>query len=104
MPLTLRSNISIVIAPSITTETNPSSQVPTVAAQAKGGRRRQASPGARRLRSVAIMLTAKKTKPRQISPVEPSQTSAPLLGAKARLDSGGSGLTPDSGGVKIRLE
>src|SRR5207247_10604037 len=99
MPLTLRSIINIVIAASSTTDAKPSSQVATVLAQANGGRRRQARPGARRLRSVAIMLIAKQTKPRQISPADPSHASTPLLGRKATLDSGGSGLTPASGGV-----
>ncbi len=100
MPSKLRSISSIVIAASITGPITSSSQEPIAADQAKTGRRRQAIPGARILRSVATRLIAIRTKPSVASPFAAAQASTPLLGRKASSESGASGLTPASDGVK----
>ncbi len=91
------------IAASRTGPTTSISQHPTVAAQAKIGTRRQAMPGARMRRSVVNRSTAMRTKPRVASPLEAAHTSTPLLERKASSESGASGLTPASEGVKRKL-
>ena len=99
-PSKLRSIISIVIAPSITGPMTSSSQEQIAAAQEKTGRRRQAIPGARMLRIVVVRSIEIRTRPSRARPVEVHQASTPLLERKASSESGGSGLTPASDGVK----
>ena len=100
MPSKLRSISSIVIAASITGPITSSSQEPTAAAQANTGTRRQAMPGARMRRRVVTRLIAIRTKPRVARPLDAAQASTPLLERKASSESGASGLTPASDGVK----
>ena len=97
MPLKWRSISSIVSAASMIGEITSSMWEITVAALANIGIRRQASPGARILRRVTIMLIAKQVKPRQARPVPVIQASGPFEGVKTCSDSGGSATVPVSG-------
>ena len=92
------------IAASITGPIASSSQEQIAAAQAKSGIRRQAMPGARMRRSVAVRSIAISTKPSVARPQAAAQASTPLLGRKASSESGASGLTPASVGVKRKPE
>ncbi len=69
-------------------------------AQANGGIRRQASPGARIRRRVTVMLIAQQMKPRQASAVPTIQASAPFEGVNTRSsDSGARAVEPVSGAL-----
>ena len=57
-------------------------------------------PGARMLRIVVTRSIAIRTKPSVARPVAVAQASTPLLERKASSESGASGLTPASDGVK----